>query len=62
MLGPKIAEFLGVMTERNYSNGELLWITSIANVNSESLETNKRYYSHILQDKVGRSLENVENN
>ena len=62
MLGPKIAEFLGVMTELNYSNGELFWITILANVNSDSLETNKRYYQHILQDKVGSSLENAENN
>ena len=61
-LGRKIAEFLGVMPEGTYANGEPLWITILTNANSESLEKDTGYYQHILRDEVATALENVGNN
>lgn len=61
-LGRKIAEFLGVVPEGTYSNGEPLWITILTKANSEAIEADTGYYQHILRDEVARALENVGNN
>ncbi len=56
-LGREIARYLEINPLGKYKNGDPLWITTITEENSESIDLDTGHYQHILRDEVAEALE-----
>ncbi len=58
-LGGLIARYLEINPPGKYKDGKPLWITTITEENSESVENDTGHYQHILRNEVAEALEIV---